>query len=250
MADKSLERRYLNHALEILAVNPDGPIEPFETPDFLLQIAGTALGIEVTAFYLPEPEYSQPHQARVSMQQLAVEQARQVFRAKGGPALYVTVYFVSNRSLSKDRAYELGPILAAAVALARIPASIHELWSRVDAQDLPPEVDSISIAASVDSIDELWHASIGGWVAPVKPAHVEAEIARKAKRLSAIRRQCATAWLLIVNDCFRGGAMCELSAEARAFHFRSPFDRTLWLESPCVYDLCSPGTVARLRLAF
>jgi hypothetical protein len=245
MADKSLERRYLSHALEILGMRPEGVIESSETPDFLLRLAGYVVGIEVTAFYFPEPDLSQPQQARVSMQRIAVEQARRQFRAQGGPPLYVTMHFHSNRPLSKDRAYELGPLLARAVALTPIPASIDQLWSRVDHRDLPPALHSISIAASVNTTDELWHPSISGWVAPVESAHIEGEIARKAKRLATIREKCASAWLLIVNDSFHGGAMCKLSAAARAFQFGSPFDKTLWLKSPCIYDLCTPGNVAR-----
>ena len=240
MANKSLEHRYLSRALDLMGIVPDGPIECSETPDFLVPVAGETIGIEVTSFYFPEPDASQPHQARVGMQRISVEQARREFRSQGGPALYVTVFFVPDRSLSKPRAYELGPILARAIAAMAVPTSIHEPAIHVDIELLPPEVASISVYGSVDATDELWYPAIAGWVAPIERDHVAAEIARKAKQLPTIRRKCATAWLLIVNDGFRGGAMCELSADLGLLPFNSPFDRTLWLDHPGVYDLSTP----------
>jgi hypothetical protein len=242
MPSKSLELSYLNRALDLMGIVPDGPIKCDETPDFLVLVAGETIGIEVTSFYFPEPDASQPHQARIGMQRISVEQARREFRSQGGPALYVTVRFVPDRCLSKRRAYELGPLLARALAATAVPISIHEPPIEVDIELLPPEVASISVYGSVDATDELWYPAIAGWVAPIERDHIEADIARKAEKLPTIRRKCAIAWLLIVNDGFRGGAMCELSRDLGPLPFNSPFDRTLWLDSPGVYDL-SPPTV-------
>lgn len=237
MADKCLERRYLDRALGLLHLTPEGPIASSETPDFLVPLDRRILGIEVTAFYLPEPDADQPHQARVGMRQVAVEQARRLYRSNGGSPLYVTVHFAQDRSLSKRGAYELGPLLARAIQATPVPPSIEEGAVHVPLELLPPEVASISIAASVDASDELWYAGISGWVAPIERSHIDREIARKAKRLAAIRQKCSVNWLLIVNDGFRGGAFCKLSADALSLRFISPFDRTLWLDSARVYDL-------------
>ena len=98
MADKLLERRYLDRALGLLQLGPEGPIESSETPDFLVPLDRTIVGIEVTAFYLPEPDADQTHQARVGMRQVAVEQARRLYRSNGGSALYVTVIFGLDRA--------------------------------------------------------------------------------------------------------------------------------------------------------
>ena len=119
-----------------------------------------------------------------------------------------------------------------------MPASIEEGAAYVPLDLLPPELASISIAASVDGSDELWYAGISGWVAPIERSHIDREIARKAKRLAAIRQKSSVNLLLIVNDGFRGGAFCELSADALTLRFNSPFDRTLWLDLARVYDLC------------
>lgn len=237
MANKLLESRYLDRALDLLTIQPSGQIQSSETPDFLVPHNGQTIGIEVTAFYLPELGTNQAHQARIGMQKIAVEQARREFRSRGGRALYVSVFFVSVREISKRRAYELGPILARAIANTPLPASVHEPSAHVALELLPSEVARISIHASVDGEDELWHPAFGGWVMPIERDHVDAEIARKADFLPAIRIRCETAWLLIVNDVFRGAAPAELSADARRFEFQSPFDRTLWLDSSAVHDL-------------
>lgn len=171
------------------------------------------------------------------MQRIAVEQAGRQFRSNGGPALYLTVFFVPDRDLSKQRAYELGPILAHAVASTPLPSSVRDASVRVDLALLQPEIASISIHGSVSATDELWYPAIAGWVAPIERTHIDTEIARKAIVLPSIRSRCESAWLLIVNDGFRDSAPCELTADARTFGFQSPFDRTLWLDSPGIYDL-------------
>lgn len=237
MAHKLLERQYLNRALDLLGLRSNGEIQVSEAPDFLVPLGTETIGIEVTAFYLPEPRATQSHQARIGMQRIAVEQARRQFRSNGGPALYVTVFFVPDRDLSKARAYALGPILAHAVGSTRLPTSVHEPSARADLGLLPSEIADISIHGSVNATDELWYPAIAGWVAPIERSHIEAEIARKAIVLPKIRSKCEISWLLIVNDGFRSAAPCELSADAHALGFQSPFDRTLWLDSSRIYDL-------------
>lgn len=176
----------------------------------------------------------------MSMQRLAVEQARRLFRAKGGPPLYVTFHFASEHAISKTRAYELGPILADALAKTRLPRRIQDPLGSIDLDLLPSELAAISVHGSVDATDELWYSGSGGWVAPVERTHIEAEIARKAALLSSIRAKCEEAWLLIVNDGFRGAPPCELSRSAITLGFQSPFDRTFWLHYPNIYELdCS-----------
>jgi hypothetical protein len=244
MANKLLERHYLDRAMGLLEFRPSAEIRASETPDFLVPSGEQQIGIEVTAFYLREPNARQSHQARQGLQKIAVEQARRGFRASGGPALYVTVSFVQNRDLTKERAYALGPVLAKLVSGVRLPYSVHDATVCVDLHDLPPEIVHVSIHGSVDSSDELWYPTDSGWVAAIERSDIYAEIRRKTAALHIIRGRCDQAWLLIVNDGFRGGAPCELSADARHFGFCSPFDRTLWLESHRIFDLSSGAPIS------
>jgi|SRR5678816_2086276 hypothetical protein len=241
MADKKLERQYLNRAFEILDLHPSGDPLDEERPDFLICVDGKTLGVEVTAFHPSEPDPVQSHRARLRTRQLAVEQARRAFRAAGGHALYVKVFFGTDRPLMHKRAYELGPLIADAIASVPLPKSIHDGGVTVQHPFVPPEVVTIHIHGSVSATDELWQAARAECEVPISRDEIETVIARKAKRLQVIRQKCSEAWLLIVNDPFRVAA-ARLSPDARAFGFKSPFDRTLWLDLNRVYDRAG-GTV-------
>jgi hypothetical protein len=236
MADKALERKYLDRAFELINLRATQPIVESETPDFFAVLDGAQIGIEVTRFYLSQAGVIQVPQARFSMEQLAVEQAWQMHKSQGGPALYVSVHFTSRQPLTKRRAYELSALLAEAVAQARVPMRLDEGHVRID-QNLPPEIWGVSILRSFNGEDGLWHRTTAGWLDRVERAHIGAEISRKAASLPAIRTKCVVSWLPIVNDPFRGAPFCELSSEARKLGFQSPFDRTVWLDTDAVYDL-------------
>jgi hypothetical protein len=175
------------------------------------------------------------------MQMLAVEQERRAFRASSEQALYVTVFFASDRPLAKSRAYELGPLIARALASVPLPRRIEDGGVRLDRYHFPPEISAIHANGSVDGTDELWYPARAHWVGRIPRAEIDGVVAKKAERLTIIREKCSAAWLLIVNDGFRS-APCELSEEASTFNFVSPFARTLWLDHDRVYDLVSGTT--------
>ena len=175
------------------------------------------------------------------MQRLVVEQTRRIFRRLGGHAVYATFYFASGHAITKERAYDLGGQIARELYAQYLPRRVDEQTVQIHTQKFP-ELLSITIHGSVDGHDELWHPAVAGWVAPVTVRQVQDVIERKSKRLPAIRGRCDTAWLLIANDVFRTSAPCELTEEVRRHPFESPFDRTVWLESPHVYDLGCAAT--------
>lgn len=238
MPNPDLEAFHLDYFLRAVQLTADAVPERSEAPDFTLKLAGRKVGIEHTQFFLPPPAGEKPQQQIEALQNLAVEQARRIFRQAGGPALYVYPVFNDARApRSKTEAYALAPRLAAVVAKNRWPeerqARTFETW-----RDLP-ELHGYTVMRSVDGVDELWNGGSGGMVAEIKPHHVEACLDSKATKHCEYLQRTDEVWLLIVNDGFRGGAPCELGDEAATARYIFPFERVFWLEitSDCVTEL-------------
>jgi hypothetical protein len=227
--DRRLEAFHIQRFLAAAGLSPDGSPEPSEEPDCLLRLDGKLIGIEHTEFFFPADPGQVPHKQLDALQALAVEQARRLFRLRGGPPLYLYPVFDDRRGpRTKQDAYGLAERLAVLVARngwsRSLKSHTFETW-----RDLP-EIHSYIVMPSVDGEDELWHGGTGGWVATVEPAHVQACLDEKAPLYSAYIKRAPAIWLLVVNDMVRGGTPCEIGPEARSAAYSTPFDRVFWLE--------------------
>jgi len=165
-----------------------------------------------------------------SLQRIAVEEGRRQFRARGGPALYVTVHFVENQPRTKSRAYSIGKKLAAIVE--------SNGWSgpgegdrRYYARHEIPEIGYYDVVGSGDGIDELWSNDGGGPIATVEPEYLSDCLTAKNHLHHSYSSNSDEVWLLIVNDMFRGGAPCRLGSAARSHHYQVEFNRVFWFDT-------------------
>jgi hypothetical protein len=98
----------------------------------------------------------------------------------------------------------------------------------------------VIVYGSVDGVDKLWEADdADGWITPVTPQMVQAELDRKSGSLERGRAKCDEIWLVIVRDLAAGGAPYELSREAASAHYKGAFDRLYLLDphGPSVHHL-------------
>lgn len=240
---RRVEDFHIERFLAAAGLSLEGNPQPSERPDCLLRIDGELIGVEHTEFFLPVDRGQVPHQQLNALQVLAVEQARRLFRQRGGPALYVYPVFDDRRGpRTKRDAYGLAERLAELVARNGWPRSLKsetfEAW-----RDLPG-IHSYIVMPSVDGEDELWHGGSGGWVATVEAAHVQAALDRKAPLYPQYVQRVPAVWLLVVNDMLRGGTPCEIGPGARGAVYSTSFDRVFWLEfvSETVTELRRLGT--------
>src|SRR5262245_46567758 len=239
MANKRLERWYLGQLRVALKDFPVGELEETESPDFIIGSPERAVGIEVTAFHLPPEEGERQHQETQRLKDLVVARALAIHRNAGGPGLYVSVFFARPLAITKRNAQEISEALALAILATAVPASLEEGAYQVAWGRLPRGINDITIRASVDGQDRLWHADAGGWVAPVAREHIERVVQRKNEMLSTARSKCSDVWLVIVNDEFSRAAPVELSDAAACFSYAHEFNRIFWLDAhnPVVREL-------------
>ena len=227
MPDKDRERHYLNTVLATLDLH--GQIEEGEHPDFVVTLDGVRTGVEITVFHMPPSGGERPHQEQVALQALAVEQAHRRYVGEGGAPLYVSVNFLPGYITSKASAHSLGADLCCAIQSVRVPKELAEGRYEVPLDLLPDGIVSCSVHASCDGEDQLWQGGHGGWVAPVTPEQVQAELTRKAPKATTMRLKCDQLWLIVVQDAFAASAPCDLSSQAAEHLYSHPFDRALWL---------------------
>lgn len=95
---KWMEKRQVKLALtELGLAHCADALRASESPDFIFQLDGRSIGIEVVEFFHPTDHLSDtedgvPREFQI-LRYTAVEKARERFRDKGGAALHVTVAF-------------------------------------------------------------------------------------------------------------------------------------------------------------
>jgi hypothetical protein len=232
--DKELEKLHL----ELLrAVVPDFPVGAIEgnreRPDFIVHGEDKTVAVEVTTFHLPPVPGRRPRSEVVNLKRRVVDLAWRKHRDAGGPALYVSVHFHHEPTVTKANAETRANELLQAIRRTHLPRSINEGHINIGWPALPEGIVSVSVMASVDGKDSLWHATEAGWVVQLQPADVQRDIEKKKKRMfAAARAKCDVVWLVIVNDMSRSEPV-ELSDSVARAVVTDPFDRVLWFEPHC-----------------
>lgn len=250
MADKALERRYLDALRIALPASFSGQVIESETPDFLIVGAGQErVGVELTRFYLPPQPGRRPHQELVRLRERVVGHAEKVHSGRGGPALYVDVYFPEIFAFRKTDVSELANELADSILSTSVPQHREEPSVKIPQSQRPKWTAGIMVHPSVDGIDRLWAADEGGWVEEVRSSHITSILRDKTRMALPARRKCDSLSLVVVNDEFSGGAPANISKEALSAFYEGPFERLIWLlpHGPRAIELhISPGSRQQL----
>lgn len=243
MANKRLERWHLEQLRTTLADFPSGVVIEGESPDFTVQSDYRTVGVEITRFYLPPPDGERPQQEQQNLKDRVVRLAHQMHIEAGGPALYVSVFYQQRLAITKRDVPTMASAISKIVLEVALPASITDTPTIVTGSRLPSEINNIRITKSIDGRDQLWYASAGGWVAPVKPQYIREVIERKSSMVSVAKTKCDELWLVIISDRFSRAAPVELSEEAACYTYQKIFDRVFWIEphAPRVFELESCG---------
>jgi hypothetical protein len=239
MPDKNRERYYLEALRDALPEIPKGKPLEAETPDFLVQSETGVIGIELTVFHLPTAPGTQPYQERQSLKDRIVQLAERMHHDAGGPALYVSNFFSAHSAIRKQDTVPMAQALAPSVLRSPVSRSFREPLE-IPWGQRPEFTSGIQILPSVDGKDKLWHADAGGCVADITSQHVDNTLKAKARRVATARTRCDELWLAIVNDGFGRTAPAEITDQARAAVYETPFDRVIWLlpsQPPKAIDL-------------
>ena len=162
MPDKNYEWHTMNILIEDLNEKEGLNLEHVKKlkppdPDFSVEVKRETIGIEVTRFSAQGNQFESN-----SLVDRVLECGRQIFRDKGGPALYVSVHF-SSEPRTKHQAKDLGKRLARVVQIMlehkvkdSSAYSSEALCALFSEHDLLDNISDIYFENSIDGKNELW----------------------------------------------------------------------------------------------
>jgi hypothetical protein len=164
MPTKAQERFYLDVLRRALPEFPSGEVIDSETPDFLITTETEVIGLEFTVFHLQPASGERPHQELQSLKDRAVTRAAMIHEARGGDALYVSVFFLKSPTLNKFAVDPLAQGIADAVPSVGQSAPENEVDFEVPWHALPPGIAHIAVRRSIDgSISSGTRTQVDGW---------------------------------------------------------------------------------------
>jgi len=199
-----------------------------ESPDFLLEIEGRRVGLEVTEVFVGEHPRASTKAAESIVDEI-IERAKRAYEGRGGKLLQVTLRFASRadmRNVNRIKAAD-----AIANFLFEADPQAGGAWGydrRATGFDRLPE-QLVSITAYFEpsySTSHWWTPSVG-WVSPLDTNALQPSVDDKARKIARYRQEVAECWLLLAIEGRSASQMFEPSDTPPAV--ASPFDRTYLL---------------------
>jgi hypothetical protein len=210
---------------------PQGDVASGEEPDFIVTLNdGRKVGIELTELHREVPTGSVVPQSQEALKHRTVKRAQEIYAAKGGPFLDVSVLF-GNIEFSKASVQPLAQKIAEIVA-AITPAVGEVRYAEPDygnENDFPEEIHHVR-AFNLPGAERSFFSSPGAtWVTSLQKENIERVLSAKDKRCESYRSRADELWLVI--SC-NGGYMStwfEKTSQVRGDTFQTKFDRVLLL---------------------
>lgn len=208
-------------------------IEEREGPDFIINVDGRPIGLEITELFISHNECGYTMQAQESISSRIVSSAQSLYESSGAPPAHVSICFGPGqdlRRLNRDKT---------ARALASFVQGLNlSTWQRLDwhpeesEESLPYEISFIH-ALGVPSFDMAhWSVARAGWVAPLQVSPLQARINEKAKRLPTYTEFIAENWLVVVADATKPSQLIRVKEDFDPRSVNSPFARSFFYSYP------------------
>jgi hypothetical protein len=255
---KRHERFLLDRFLERQEITPTC-IHPFESPDFLIELEGRKVGIELTELF-KRSNRSEAHpqlkdkpllQAVESITDLIVSKARKIYFDAGNPPVQSTILFSDQLTADKKKADQIAELIAGLIQSMSLQDSEEVSWGLSEDEyghPLSELVDTIHTYRVPECRFAHWTVGRPGLVAPLTPKHLQEVIGEKAKRLDAYKKHAKEIWLLIVADCTHPSQMFYVAPDFPLGLVSSPFTKTFYYGYPMpdgVIDLTNTTRVSK-----
>jgi hypothetical protein len=231
---KARERAYLERFRENFADFPQGEVVPSEHPDFLIKAQPRWIGIELTEYYVQEPDEDRGSsmQAQEGTEDKVLRKASEQHQSKDLPPVVVNVLWNPHRAFSRRRIQELAAVLADLVQ-EHLPERGHRVAIRYRRhlawRSLPEEVASLTIDRQINFSKNSWTSMRAAWVPTLTPPQLQKKMRNKEAKVPSYRRQCREVWLLIVARGFEPSTHVDIGSEVESHEFETTFDRVFLL---------------------
>jgi hypothetical protein len=192
-----------------------------DKPDFILNVDGLRLGLEITE--IVTPLYREQEALRSRMLRLASD----LWIQGGLPPLRASVYFNNQHPLRRS---DMLPVAQLLVAAAQLGLPVEGEMRRIEAgigngRHLPNQVLSIGLACLPAKLRTHWVPSDSGFVPALTPEQLQKEIDRKERQRHDYSQDIEQCWLLLCVDGFCLSSMFDLDPACDDYPFTSGFDR-------------------------
>ncbi|PKN94834.1 MAG: hypothetical protein CVU44_03240 [Chloroflexi bacterium HGW-Chloroflexi-6] len=225
--DKIREFIHLKHFKEVCNFFPDGEIEVFEKPDFIVHTQDNLLGIEHTEIFQPGPTDGTSLQAQDSLGQKVVSKANGLYLKDHSQPLLVQVLFNHKTKLGRKDVDRLAERVVHLVITTPIEPGtpITRKRNRENSEYFPNEIVMLHIYAHPNGKENKWRSSSAGWIPEITPEYLQEIINQKEKKLDNYKSKCSEMWLLIVADDLRIPSSVDLTVLALAHQYSTRFNR-------------------------
>lgn len=232
---KNPERFYLLRFKELCPDFPDGSIEDFESPDFLVYSPYGTVGIELTAVYRPDPIVMKKKKT-FSLQ--AIEQEREKI-VEGIKNHYIDmkefplrVSFLFNGNVTNTSDIKEDFFKMAVLINSNKPQIGETVY--LDLEDnLPFWVDRVSITTRDPDGQNFWTAQKCAWIPELSPIEIQREINKKEEKLHSYLEKCSFAWLVLMSQVGKGlGTHVKLAADVWNHRYETLFEQVWIFQNP------------------
>ena len=208
-------------------------IEEREEPDFILQIDGKSVGLEITELFISHEENGNTMQAQESISSRIVASAQRLYESSGAPPAHVSICFGPGQNLRKLSRDKTARALATFVQRLNLSVGQSLDWYPEELKNSLPYEISFIHTLGVPSYDMAhWGVARAGWVVPLQTSSLQHRIDEKAKRLGSYRESIAENWLLIVSDATKPSQLIRAKESFESHSIQSPFKRSFFYSYP------------------
>lgn len=247
-AKKQNERFLLDRFLELQGISP-ARIQPLDPPDFLIDLEGREVGIELTELFIRSDKSRAHHQPTndLLLQEIEsitdgiVSKARKIYFDAGNPPVLLTLFFSDRITLDKKNGDQIAKLIACQIQSMSLTNSQVADWrSSDDENEEHPLSESVVLMHALGVPERRfarWTVARPGLVASLTPKHLQEVIDKKAKKISVYKKIEEEIWLLIVADRTRPSQRFSAAPDFPLDSVSSPFTKTFY------YDYVHKGVI-------
>jgi hypothetical protein len=239
---KQHERFLLDRFLELQGISPTC-IKPLDPPDFLIDLEGRKVGIEVTELFIhPRGKKSEKHlrlardplpQALESYTDRIVSKAQEIYFHARNPPVLLTIWFSNQITLGTTKGDQIADQIANEIQKLNLQNSQKFRWSSSEAETDHPLSESVFLIHA-QGVPDLrfahWTVARPGLAAPLTPKRLQDVIDKKATKINEYKKIAEEIWLLIVADRTRPSRMFFVASDFPLDSVTSPFTKTFYCD--------------------
>lgn len=226
VADKRIERAYLELTRSLYADFPHGPFCDSESPDFLFT-SDRSLGVEVTRLLQRPRESKMTPRQQESFREAIIRRAEKLYYEEGGLPVEVVAYSSIRPIGRQDLEATASAIAQFVLARYRPEARTAVYREGSPTVRLPPGLGVLGVATPLLGLRRSWFLGALGNTVLLTRDLLAGEISKKSMRVPRYREKASEVWLLIVADLFPSSASFSVPEAVANWEFDFAFDRVL-----------------------